>query len=168
FLKWHGLPTPDAVVHRVVNGGTELRAPARLDGHAEQLLESLAPLAPLYSPRALAWLRATRALPGSPPTFAVPDTGFFADLPPEATTYPLPRELTERLGLRRFGFHGLAHRSMLRAFQELRPELRQGGKLVTLQLGSGSSATAIQDGKPVDTSMGFSPLEGLVMATRAG
>ncbi|MBS2028695.1 MAG: acetate/propionate family kinase [Deltaproteobacteria bacterium] len=168
FLSWHGLPPPDAVVHRVVHGGAEIRGPCLLDGRAEQALEALAPLAPLYVPRALAWLRATRALPGSPPCYAVPDTGFFADLPLEASTYPLPRELTERLGLRRYGFHGLAHRSMLRSFQTLRPELPRGGKLVTLQLGAGSSAAAIQDGKPVDTSMGFSPLEGLVMATRAG
>jgi acetate kinase len=95
------------------------------------------------------------------------DTAFYADLPEEARLYALPRELSERLGIRRYGFHGLAHRYMVTRFRALRPEVGQP-RLVTLQLGNGCSATASADGRPLDTSMGFTPLEGLIMGTRSG
>jgi acetate kinase len=100
------------------------------------------------------------------PQLAVFDSGFFAELPAVAATYALPAELRARFGLRRLGFHGLAHRSMWRRFAEL--ERGHTGRVISFQLGSGCSVAALRDGRPIDTSMGFSPLEGLVMATRAG
>lgn len=168
FLRWHGFGRVDAVVHRIVHGGPTLVAPCPCTSDARLALAEVAPLAPLYTPRALAWIEAAQALAGAPPSLLVTDTRFFADLPPAAATYALPRALADRYGIRRYGFHGLAHRSLLRAFETAHPELAREGRVVTLQLGAGCSAAAIRAGKPVDTSMGFSPLEGLVMATRPG
>jgi acetate kinase len=96
------------------------------------------------------------------------DTNFFASLPPAAAHIPLPPRWVDKLGLRRYGFHGMAHHSMWQTFAARRPDLNRGGRLVTLQLGSGCSATAIMEGQAVDTSMGFGPLQGLVMTTRSG
>lgn len=156
----------EAVAHRVVHGGTWLRAPVLVSGEVERAIEAAAALAPLHNPRALAWIRAARrALPPSARHVAVFDTGFFADLPAVAASYALPDELVERHGLRRFGFHGLAHRWMSTFCRRVAPRAR---RVITLQLGSGCSATAVLDGRAVDTSMGFSPAEGLVMATRVG
>jgi acetate kinase len=156
-----------AVAHRVVHGGPLLAAPCVVDPRIEEEIEALAPLAPLHQPAALAWLRAARALVGPEvPEVAVFDTGFFSDLPLAARTYALPRELRERHRLRRYGFHGLAHQMMARSVAP-----RSDGKLtraITFQLGSGCSAAAIVGGRPIDTSMGWSALEGLVMATRSG
>src|SRR5690606_24841157 len=95
------------------------------------------------------------------------DTSYFAGLPEVAARYALPRDLSERYGIRRFGFHGLAHGYMARRFAELRPDLATP-RVITLQLGSGCSITASLGGRPVDTSMGYAPLEGLVMGTRTG
>ncbi len=99
---------------------------------------------------------------------AVFDTGFYAALPEVARSYALPQQLVRRLGLRRYGFHGIAHQAMWRRWRQLRPEIAEGGRVISLQLGAGCSITAIANGLPQDTSMGFSPLEGLVMATRSG
>jgi acetate kinase len=156
---------PDAIVHRVVHGGRRA-TPAPVDTALITELEQLIPLAPNHNPRAIEWLRASREAWPDVPAFAVFDTAFFANLPAAAATYALPRELARDHGLRRYGFHGLAHESMWRTYQKLgRPA---ASRVVTLQLGSGCSAAAIQSGCPLDTSMGFTPLEGLVMATRAG
>jgi acetate kinase len=160
---------PGLVAHRIVHGGERLVSPVVIDGSIETELERLAPLAPLHNPRALRWIRAARDCFGARVAqVAVFDTAFFAGLPEVARTYALPRDLSQRLGLRRFGFHGLAHQAMWRAWRSVRPDLPGGGRLITLQLGSGCSAAAIDRGAPLDTSMGFSPLEGLVMATRPG
>lgn len=159
----------DAVVHRVVHGGVRLDAPCRIDAAVEAEIERLAPLAPLHNPRALAWIRACRALRGARlAQVAVFDTGFYAHLPEVAQTYAIPRELARRLGLRRYGFHGIAHQAMWRRWRKLRPEMANGGRIISFQLGAGCSITAVADGVPQDTSMGFTPLEGLVMATRSG
>jgi acetate kinase len=99
---------------------------------------------------------------------AVFDTAFYATLPKVAATYALPRALAAKHGIKRYGFHGIAHQAMWRRWVELRPRARQGGCAISLQLGAGCSITAIRDGRAADTSMGFSPLEGLVMATRPG
>ncbi len=154
-----------ALAHRVVHGGG-LGASARLDATVEAELARLGALAPLHQGRALAWIRAARALFPSAPQVAVFDTGFFADLPAAATAYPLPVDLARRFGVRRWGFHGLAHRSLWLQWRAGRGA--GGGRAVTLQLGGGCSAAAILDGKPVETSMGMTPLGGLVMATRPG
>jgi acetate kinase len=102
------------------------------------------------------------------PQICVFDTAYFADLPKVASTYAIPKGLAERHGIRRFGFHGFAHKALWRRWAELRPDLPGGGRLVSLQLGSGCSAAAIRRGAPLDTSMGFTPIEGLVMSTRSG
>ena len=161
------LGKPELCAHRVVHGGEKLVAPIRVDEAVEAEIERLTPLAPLHNPIALRWIRAAQKAFGVPQV-AVFDTAFFANLPAAASTYPLPRELMARFGVRRFGFHGLAHQAMWRAWCAMRPDLPDGGRVITLQLGSGCSAAAIDRGRPLDTSMGFSPLEGLVMATRGG
>ncbi len=157
------------VVHRVVHGGTRFTTPCLIDAEVEAEIERLIPLAPLHNPPALAWIRTARGLLGEQvPQVAVFDTAFYRSLPEVATDYALPRELCQRHGIRRYGFHGIAHRAMWQRWREIRPEVKNGGRVISLQLGSGCSITAIDQGVPVDTSMGFSPLEGLVMATRSG
>lgn len=169
FLKGHGIEAVAAVAHRVVHGGARFTAPCRIDAAVEAEIERLAPLAPLHNPRALEWIRACRALLGAETTqVAVFDTALYAALPEVTATYALPRALCERHGIRRYGFHGIAHQAMWRRWRELRPDIREGGRVISLQLGAGCSITAVRDGEVVDTSMGFSPLEGLVMASRSG
>ena len=159
------LPPPAVVVHRVVHGGP-LAHPARIDTALEARIDACATLAPLHNPPALAMIRACRQRFGDAVLqVAVFDTAFFANLPPAAQAYALPRQLMETHDIRRYGFHGLAHQALWRAWQE---HTGRGGRIVTLQLGAGCSAAAIADGRPLDTSMGFTPLEGLVMATRGG
>jgi acetate kinase len=159
------LGAPAIVVHRVVHGGDVAR-PLRVDAAVQARIEAFAPLAPLHNPPALAVIRACRQRFGDAvPQLAVFDTAFFNDLPPAAQAYALPRELVQAHGIRRYGFHGIAHQALWRAWQV---NTGRGGRVVTLQLGSGCSAAALRDGKPLDTSMGFTPLEGLVMATRSG
>jgi acetate kinase len=159
----------DVVAHRVVHGGDSLVDACIIDAPVEAEISRLAPLAPLHNPAAVAWLQACRAVLGTQvPQVAVFDTAFYAQLPPVARTYALPRELSERLHLRRFGFHGLAHQGMLRRWRELEPGVTADARVISLQLGAGCSITATRGGIPVDTSMGFSPLEGLMMATRSG
>jgi acetate kinase len=166
FLETSALRDVSVAAHRVVHGGARLTAPCLLDAAVEGEIARLAPLAPLHNPRALEWIGAARAALGAVPQVAAFDTAFFAALPEAAATYALPRDLSQRLGLRRFGFHGLAHEAMVRRWHELRPD--GAGRVISLQLGAGCSIAATRDGQAVDTSMGFSPLEGLVMATRAG
>ncbi len=168
FLGRLGTP-PAVVAHRVVHGGTRFTAPALIDGGARQAIAELSELAPLHNPVALRWIDAAREIlgPGVAQVAAF-DTAFFAALPPVAAQYALPPDLGIELGVRRYGFHGLAHEAMWRRWCELEPRLRNGGRLITVQLGGGCSMTALEEGRPLDTSMGFSPLEGLVMATRSG
>lgn len=159
----------DGVAHRVVHGGTRLAAPCVIDADVETEIERLAALAPLHNPRALVWIRACRALLGNGlAQVAVFDTGFYAAMPEVARSYALPQQLVQRLVLRRYGFHGIAHQAMWRRWRHLRPGIAKGGRVISLQLGAGCSITAVAEGMPQDTSMGFSPLEGLVMATRSG
>lgn len=159
---------PALVAHRFVHGG-RLSAPAFIDAAVRAEIERCAPLAPLHNPPALAWYETSRVLFGpSLPQLAVFDTAFHADLPARAAVYPLPRAVIEAHGLRRYGFHGLAHEAMWRAWCSWRPDLSRGGRIITLQLGAGCSAAAIDGGRSIDTSMGYTPLEGLMMATRGG
>ncbi len=154
-----------AIGHRIVHGGAHLTAPVRVTADVWRQLDTLRELAPLHNPPALTVVRATAARYPRVPLYAVFDTAFFAELPPHAREYALPAEWRFNRGLRRFGFHGLAHEHLVR---EARRHGTPPRRLVTLQLGNGCSAAAVLDGKPVDTSMGFSPLEGLIMATRPG
>ena len=158
-----------AVGHRVVHGGVKFSAPTLLTPEALAELETLNALAPLHNPPALAGLRAARVVCGADiPMVAVFDTTFHRTLPEYAATYALPYELAQRHGLRRYGFHGLAHESMLRRYSELAGVPISQTNIITVQLGGGCSLAAIREGRSVDTSMGFTPLEGLMMATRAG
>jgi acetate kinase len=160
---------PDAVAHRVVHGGARFTQPVRIDAAVLAELDRLSELAPLHNPTAVSWIEAALQVCGPEVTqIAAFDTAFFAQLPPVASQYALPPHMGSDLGVRRYGFHGLAHEAMLRRWERLHPELPGGGRLITLQLGGGCSIAALSAGRPVDTSMGFSPLEGLVMATRSG
>ena len=160
---------PETVVHRVVHGGTRFTGPTLLDEDARRALAELSELAPLHNPVALRWIDAAREACGAGVIHvAAFDTAFFATLPRVAAEYALPPELGADLGVRRYGFHGLAHEAMWRRWCELQPQLPGGGRLITLQLGGGCSMAALAQGRPQDTSMGFSPLEGLMMATRSG
>ncbi|MEK7215138.1 MAG: acetate/propionate family kinase [Chloroflexota bacterium] len=160
---------PDLVGHRVVHGGERFRAPAVLDDAVIAALDEVSRLAPLHNPPALAAIRACRsALGPGVPQVAVFDTAFHSTLPPYAAAYAIPTELATRHGIRRYGFHGLAHSSMVQRYAELSHMPLDHVTAVTLQLGNGCSVTAVRNGASVDTSMGFTPLEGLVMGTRSG
>jgi acetate kinase len=155
--------------HRVVHGGRRFTAPVLIDDAVLAGIGGLTDLAPLHQPRALAGIAATRsALPGAP-AVACFDTAFHAGLPPAAATYALPLSWTRRFGLRRFGFHGLSHAyASGRAAQLVQDIDAERLRVVTCHLGAGSSLAAVKGGQSVDTTMGFTPLEGLVMATRPG
>ena len=156
----------DAVGHRVVHGGTRFTVPTLIDDAVIAELRSLVDLAPLHQPAALAGITEVGRLLPDTPAVACFDTAFHADLPAAAATYAIPAAWRERYGLRRFGFHGLSHAyAAMRAAQMLgREDLR----LVVAHLGAGASLAAVRAGACVDTTMGFTPLEGLVMATRSG
>ena len=146
----------------MVHGGARLTSARRIDAAVETEIERLAALAPLHNPVALAWIRACREVLGAGvPQVAVFDTAFYAHLPEVARAYALPHALCERHGLRRYGFHGLAHQALWSRWRALRPDLADGGKVVSFQLGAGCSVTAIDHGRPLSTSMGFSPARGV-------
>lgn len=154
------LPPAGAVGHRVVHGGTATSA-ERIDDAARSRVAALAELAPLHQARALAGIDAVARARPDLPAVACYDTAFHASLPAAAATYALPRAWSERYGLRRVGFHGLSHAGVAR-------RAGAGARLVSCHLGAGASVAAIRGGRSVDTTMGFTPLEGLVMATRSG
>ena len=157
-----------AVGHRVVHGGTEFVAPVVVDAAVRRRLEALTDLAPLHQPKSLRALDAvSRLLPGRP-AVACFDTAFHATIPAPAATYALPREWRRRWDLRRFGFHGLSHAYAARRAAEVLGVPPEELRLVTCHLGAGASLAAVRGGVSVDTTMGFTPLEGLVMATRSG
>jgi len=166
---WDGLPDPppdvDAVGHRIVHGGPDLVDPVVVDAPVERELRALVDLAPLHQPKSLAGLSAARELLPFVPHVACFDTAFHATLPPAASTFALPRAWRERWGVRRYGFHGLSHAWAARRARDLVPGTR---RVVTCHLGAGASLAAVLDGRSVDTTMGFTPLDGLVMATRSG
>lgn len=169
FLGDYDISQVDAVAHRIVHGGRSLVAPCLIDTSVEAEIDRLSTLAPLHNPLALDWIQTCRKALGSRVSqIAVFDTAFYASLPPVAATYALPRDLCRQYSLRRYGFHGIAHQAIWRRWRQLRPKVKEGGRLISLQLGAGCSITAVDHGQPKDTSMGFSPLEGLVMATRSG
>jgi acetate kinase len=150
----------DAVGHRVVHGGPRFEEPALIDADVQAEIERLTVVAPLQNGRALEAIRRAReALPGVPQV-AVFDTAFHRTMPPAASTYAVPERWREEWGIRRYGFHGISVQWVSQQVQVPR--------LVVCHLGGGSSVTAVRDGRSVDTTMGFSPLEGVPMATRSG
>jgi acetate kinase len=158
----------DAVGHRIVHGGERFRRAVLVDSEVVAALTDLCALAPLHQPKSLAALAAVSDVHRDVPAVACFDTAFHATLPAVAYTYALPLEWRQRWGLRKYGFHGLAHASAARrAAQLLEPPL-DGLRLVTCHLGAGASLAAVRDGRSVETTMGFTPLDGLVMATRSG
>ncbi len=161
-------PEPAATGHRVVHGGDVFTGPAVVDDEVEAAIDSLSELAPLHNPRALAAIRALRRLRPELPAIACFDTSFHATIPAAAATYALPAEWTGPPALRRYGFHGLSHSYASRRAAELLGRDVTELRLVTAHLGAGASLAAVAGGRSVDTTMGFTPLEGLVMATRAG
>lgn len=160
---------PGAVGHRVVHGGERYTAATLIDDDVLADIEALTSLAPLHQPRALAGIAATTAALGGVPQIACFDTAFHATLPAAAYTYPLPAAWRQRYGLRKFGFHGLSHSfAARRAADLLGPADRGSFRVVTCHLGAGASLAAVRGGRSVETTMGFTPVDGLVMATRSG
>ncbi len=158
----------DAIGHRIVHGGERYRHAVRIDPGVREDLSALVELAPLHQPKSLAALDAvSQALPDLP-AVACFDTAFHATLPAAASTYALPAEWRERWGLKRYGFHGLSHGWVARRAPEMLAREPAGLRIVGCHLGAGASLCAIADGRSIDTTMGFTPLEGLVMATRSG
>jgi acetate kinase len=155
----------DAVGHRVVHGGDRYREPVVVDDDVRAELEALIALAPLHQAKSLAALDAVTGLAPGVPAVACFDTAFHATLPPAAATYAVPAEWRDGLHVRRYGFHGLSHAYAARRAAAV---IGRAGRLVTCHLGAGASLSAVDGGRCVDTTMGFTPLEGLVMATRSG
>ncbi len=149
-----------AVGHRVVHGGDRYVDPVRIDEQVEAAIEEVSRIAPLHNEPALRAIREARAALPDVPHVAVFDTGFHATMPEEAATYPVPKRWREEWGIRRYGFHGIAVQSVVSQVEAAR--------LVVCHLGGGCSVTAVLDGRSIDTTMGFSPLEGVPMATRSG
>ncbi len=167
FDKLAGQPV-DAVGHRVVHGGDRYYKSVIIDETVEKSIGELSVLAPLHNPHNLEGIRATRARLPNVPQVAAFDTAFHHTLPPYAYVYGLPYDYLTNMKVRRYGFHGISHRYVSWRFAELQGRKRADYKLITCHLGNGCSVCAIDRGKSVDTSMGFTPLEGLLMGTRSG
>lgn len=163
-----GLSDLVAVGHRCVQGGDAYHHPVVFDSAVEAGIERLIPLAPLHNPAALICLRATRRLLPDVPSVVVFDTAFHATIPAVAHTYALPADVTQELGIRRYGFHGISYRYVTRASADLLGVCVDGVNLIICHLGNGASVCAVSDGRSIDTSMGMTPLPGLVMGTRSG
>ena len=159
----------DAVGHRLVHGGEQFREPVVINDEVMTAIEHMAELAPLHNPGSIAGIEGARAVLGSHlPMVAVFDTAFHGSMPLVATSYAIDQDLAKKHGIRRYGFHGIAHASMAGICAAAVNRPLASLRLITLQLGNGCSATAIDRGRSVDTSMGFTPLEGLMMGTRSG
>lgn len=157
-----------AVGHRVVHGGKTFYRPTPIDDALVAKLEELSPLAPLHNPPAVLGIEVARKLLPDLPHIAVFDTAFFHDLPAAAASYAIDRELAERWKIRRYGFHGTSHEYVSRQAAEFLGKPYESLNQIVLHLGNGASASAIAGGRPADTSMGLTPMEGLVMGTRSG
>jgi acetate kinase len=158
-----------AMGHRVVHGGAHFVEPTLIDDKVIDAIDGLSDLAPLHNEPSLMAIRAARsALGPAVPMVAIFDTAFHHNMPEQACRYAIPQELAAKHKIRRYGFHGLAHRYMTERYATITSTPMSEVRIVTLQLGNGCSATAVQAGHSVDTSMGFTPLEGLMMGTRSG
>ncbi|MGI9253894.1 MAG: acetate/propionate family kinase [Thermomicrobiales bacterium] len=162
---------PSAIVaigHRVVHGGARFTAPAALDAEVRAAIAELSRLAPLHNPAALAGIDAAAALLPGVPQVAVFDTAFHQTMPPEAWRYALPHGWSESFGIRRFGFHGINHQWCAERASALCGHPASPFRVVTCHLGSGCSLAAVLDGRSVETTMGYTPMDGIIMATRPG
>jgi acetate kinase len=174
-LVWQWLESVDllskieAVGHRIVHGGDRFTSPILIDKTFIETLEALIDLAPLHNAPSLMAIRAAREQVGEKiPMVATFDTIFHRNMPDRAARYAIPYELAQKHQIRRYGFHGLAHRYLLEKYATIANKAIEQIKIITLQLGGGCSAAAIANGHSIDTSMGFTPLEGLMMGTRSG
>jgi acetate kinase len=163
-----GFGPVDAVGHRIVHGGTLYQGPVLVSDEVRRRLETLTDLAPLHQPKSLAALDAVAGLLPAIPAVACFDTAFHATIPDAAATFALPAEWRTRWTLRRYGFHGLSHSYVSRRAAQLLDVPSSASRIVTCHLGAGASLAAVRNGRSVDTTMGFTPLDGLVMATRSG
>ncbi len=157
-----------AVGHRVVHGGPDLHRPTLVDDAMLRTLQTLSALAPLHNPPALLGIEVARKVLPDLPHVAVFDTAYFHDLPPAAATYAIDRDIAEQWHIRRYGFHGTSHQYVSEQAAEFLGAPLASLNQIVLHLGNGASASAIVGGRPQDTSMGLTPMEGLVMGTRSG
>lgn len=164
----HDMSEIAAVGHRVVHGGEYFQKSALIDEYVISKIDELAELAPLHNKAALAGIFACRKLMPDTPMVAVFDTSFFQTLPPSAYMYPLPYEYYEKYSVRKYGAHGTSHRYIAERAADMLGEPLTDLRLITCHLGNGCSISAIDHGCPIDTSMGFTPLDGLMMGTRCG
>jgi acetate kinase len=158
----------EAIGHRIVHGGQRYPASVRIDGEVIRYLVSITDLAPLHLPAALAGIASVREVLPRTPAVACFDTAFHSRIPAAASTYAIPLEWRERYGIKRYGFHGFSHSYAARRAAEMLDRPLRELRVVTCHLGAGASLAAVRGGRSVDTTMGFTPLEGLVMATRSG
>lgn len=157
-----------AIGHRVVHGGEKYSKSTLITPIVKKALESLSDLAPLHNPPAIEGINCSIRLFPTLPQIAVFDTAFHAQLPPKAAFYPIPWELSQKYGIKRYGFHGIAHAFSWQRYWDTFGKERNHNKVITIHLGSGCSLAAINEGKSVDTTMGFTPLDGVMMASRCG
>ncbi len=165
---FHAWGAPDAIGHRIVHGGTTFTGPVLVDDAVRRKLGALTDLAPLHQPKSLAALDAVTAQWPDVPAVASFDTAFHSTIPAAAATYAVPLEWRERYGIRRYGFHGLSHSYCSHRAADILGRPLADLRVISCHLGAGASLAAVLDGRSVDTTMGFTPLEGLVMATRSG
>ena len=159
----------EAVGHRVVHGGNRFMESTLITDHVEAGIDALSELAPLHNPACLAGIRGAKSAIGPRvPMVAVFDTAFHRTMPEVAQQYAIPADLADRHHIRRYGFHGIAHASLAEGYARGTGKSLQHERIITVQLGNGCSVAAIAEGRSVETSMGFTPLEGLVMGTRSG
>ena len=158
----------NAIGHRVVHGGEKFKASCLITDEVINTLRELSPLAPLHNPAGILGIEAARKVFGNIPMVAVFDTAFHSTMPPKAYMYAIPYEYYEKYGVRRYGFHGTSHKYVAYKAAEYLEEPIERLKLITCHLGNGSSIAAVDQGKVVDTSMGMTPLAGLMMGTRCG
>jgi len=164
----HSMEGVEAIGHRIVHGGPRYRRSVRIDAEVIRYLVTITDLAPLHLPASLAGIAAARELLPRAPAVACLDTAFHSRMPEAASTYAVPEEWRVRYGVRRYGFHGFSHAYASRRAAELLGRPPSELRVVTCHLGAGASLAAVRAGRSVDTTMGFTPLEGLVMATRSG
>jgi acetate kinase len=164
----HAMGEVEAVGHRVVHGGPRFPQSVRIDSDVIKYLATITDLAPLHMPAALAGITAVRVLMPRVPAVACFDTAFHSRMPVAAATYAIPQEWRQEFGIRRYGFHGFSHAYAARRATEMLQGSETALKVVTCHLGSGASVAAVCGGRSMDTTMGFTPLEGLVMGTRSG
>lgn len=169
FEELHNTPEqPEIIAHRVVHGGEKYKVPVVVTPEVVQDIEALFDLAPLHNPPNLAGIRICQEKMPTLPNIAIFDTAFHQTLPPKAYLYGLPYELYEKYRIRKYGFHGISHKYVSRESMRILKENIKDFKILSCHLGAGASICAIEEGKSVQTSMGFTPLDGLMMGTRAG